>query len=118
MTMDIEKYAAYITSSYQVKNAEGSWDYMNVEIGDFSVFPLKYLEGRAPEAEGEISLSFANAGKDALNKKVGDEITVKAGTDEKTLKVTGIYQDITNGGNTAKAHSSLGVMKQLSFGIS
>ena len=24
---------------------------MNVEIGDFSVFPLKYLEGRAPEAK-------------------------------------------------------------------
>ena len=106
---DIEKYAAYITSSYQVKNAEGSWDYMNVEIGDFSVFPLKYLEGRAPEAEGEISLSFANAGKDALNKKVGDEVTVKAGANEKTLKVTGIYQDVTNGGKTAKAHSSLGV---------
>jgi putative ABC transport system permease protein len=107
--VDIERYAAYITSSYQVKNVEGFWDYMNVEIGDFSVFPLKYLEGRAPETEGEISLSFANAGKDALNKKVGDEVTVRAGTNEKTLKVTGIYQDITNGGKTAKAHSGLGV---------
>ena len=82
---------------------------MNVEIGDFSVFPLKYLEGRGPEAEGEISLSFSIAGKDALNKKVGDEVTLKAGADEKTLKVTGIYQDVTNGGKTAKAHSSLGV---------
>ena len=110
--VDIERFAAYITSSYQVKNAEGEWDYMNVEIGDFSVFPLKYLEGRAPEAEGEISLSFANASKDALDKKLGDELTVKAGTTEKTLKVTGIYQDITNGGNTAKAHTSLGVNEE------
>ena len=107
--VDIEKYAAYITSSYQVKNVEGSWDYMNVEIGDFSVFPLKYLEGRAPKVEGEITLSFANAGIDALNKKVGDEVTLKVGANEKTLKVTGIYQDVTNGGKTAKAHSSLGV---------
>ena len=68
-----------------MKNVEGFWDYMNVEIGDLSVFPLKYLEGRAPEAEGEISLSFANAGKDALNKKVGDEITVRGGGHSKKL---------------------------------
>ncbi|WP_223305395.1 ABC transporter permease [Peribacillus butanolivorans] len=105
---DIEKYAAYITSSYQVKNAE-SWDYMNIETGDFSVFPLNYLEGRALEGEGEISLSFANASKDGLNKNVGDKVSVKVGGEEKNLKVTGIYQDITNGGKTAKAHTSLGV---------
>ncbi|MFF2290326.1 ABC transporter permease [Peribacillus butanolivorans] len=106
---DIEKYAAYITSSYQVKNAEGSWDYMNIETGDFSVFPLNYLEGRAPEGEGEISLSFANASKEGLNKNVGDEVAVKVGGEEKNLEVTGIYQDITNGGKTAKTHTSLGV---------
>ncbi|WP_342598302.1 ABC transporter permease [Psychrobacillus sp. FSL H8-0483] len=106
---DFEKYAAYITSSYQVKNAEDSWDYINIEIGDFSVFPLKYLEGRAPQAEGEISLSFANTSKDGLNKKVGDEVVLKVAGAEKTLKVTGIYQDITNGGKTAKAPSGLGL---------
>ncbi|AXI08111.1 peptide ABC transporter permease [Oceanobacillus zhaokaii] len=109
---DIEKFAPYITSSYQVKNAEGSFDYINIETGDFSVFPLKYLEGRAPEGEGEISLSFANAAKDGLNKKVGDEVTVMAGGEEQTLIVTGIYQDITNGGKTAKAHTSLGVNEE------
>ncbi|WP_066307504.1 ABC transporter permease [Bacillus sp. FJAT-29814] len=109
---DIEKYAAYITSSYQVKNEEGSWDYMNIETGDFSVFPLNYLEGRAPQGKGEISLSFANAAKDGLNKKVGDEVTVRVGRKERTLSVTGIYQDITNGGKTAKAHTSLGVNEE------
>ncbi|HZH61695.1 MAG TPA: ABC transporter permease [Metabacillus sp.] len=109
---DIEKHAAYITSSFQVKNAEGSWEYMNIETGDFSVFQLTYLEGRAPEGEGEISLSYANAGSDGLNKKVGDEVVVKAGETEQTLKVTGIYQDITNGGKTAKAHTSLRVNEE------
>ncbi|SDC91950.1 putative ABC transport system permease protein [Terribacillus halophilus] len=109
---DIEKYAPYITSSYKVKNAEGTWDNMNIEIGDFSVFPLKFLEGRAPEGEGEISLSLAHAAKDGLNKKVGDEVTVRAGGEEQTLTVTGIYQDITNGGKTAKAHTSLGVNEE------
>ncbi|MFD2046636.1 FtsX-like permease family protein [Ornithinibacillus salinisoli] len=109
---DIEKYAAYITSSFHVKNTEGSWDYINIETGDFSVFPLKYLEGRPPEAEGEISLSYANALEDGLDKKVGDEVVVKAGEKEKTLKVTGIYQDITNGGKTAKADTSLGINEE------
>ncbi|MDN4494981.1 ABC transporter permease [Ureibacillus aquaedulcis] len=106
---DIEKFATYVTSSYPVKNEEGSWNYMNIEIGDFSAFPLNYLEGRGPEREGEISLSFANAAKDGLNKQVGDEVTVRVGGREQSLTVTGIYQDITNGGKTAKANANLGV---------
>lgn len=106
---DIQKSAAYITCSYQVKNAEGSWDYISIETGDFSVFPLNYLEGRAPEGEGEISLSYANASGDGLNKKVGDEVVVNVAGTEKTMKVCGIYQDITNGGKTAKADPGLGI---------
>ena len=50
--------------------------------------------------------------KDGLNKKVGDEVVVKVGGTEKTLKVSGIYQDITNGGKTAKAHTSLSVNEE------
>lgn len=106
---DIKKYAAYITCSYQVKNAKGSWDYINIETGDFDLFPLNYLEGRAPKGEEEISLSYANASRDGLNKKVGDEVVVKVAGKEKTMKVCGIYQDITNGGKTAKADTSLGL---------
>ena len=94
------------------KMLEGTWDYINIETGDFSVFPLNYLEGRAPDGEGEISLSYANASQDGLNKKVGDEVIVKVGGTEKTLKVSGIYQDITNGGKTAKAHTSLGLNEE------
>jgi putative ABC transport system permease protein len=109
---DIEKYAPYITSSYQVKHADGSWHNMNIEIGDFSVFSLKFLEGRAPGGEGEISLSLANAAEDGLNKKIGDEVTIMVDGKEQTLTVTGIYQDITNGGKTAKAHTSLGVNEE------
>jgi putative ABC transport system permease protein len=106
---DIEKYAAYITCAYQVKNAEGSWDYIYIETGKFEIFPLSYLNGRAPKGEGEISLSYVNASADELNKKVGDEVVVLASGIEKTLKVSGIYQDITNGGKTAKADTSLGL---------
>jgi putative ABC transport system permease protein len=104
---DIKKYAAYITCSYQVKNAKGSFDYINIETGDCSIFPLNYLEGRAPKGEGEISISYANASRDGLNKKVGDEVVVMASGTEKTMKVCGIYQDITNGGKSAKADTGL-----------
>lgn len=104
---DIEKYAAYITGSFQVKNAEGAWDYINIETGDFSVFPLSYLEGNAPKEDGEIALSYANASKDGLDKKVGDTVIVKVAGAEKKMTVSGIYQDITNGGKTAKATTSL-----------
>ena len=67
------------------------------------------MEGSAPDREGEISLSHANASQDGLNKEVGDEVVVKVGGTEKALNVSGIYQDITNGGKTAKAHTSLSV---------
>ena len=50
--------------------------------------------------------------EDGLNKKVGDEVVVKVGGTEKTLKVSGIYQDVTNGGKTAKAHTSLRVNEE------
>jgi putative ABC transport system permease protein len=106
---EIDKFAAYVTGSYQVRNAEGAWDYINIETGDFSVFPLNYLEGRAPEREGEISLSYTNASRDGLDKQVGDEVVVNVGGTEKTLTVSGIYQDVTNGGKTAKADTSLGL---------
>ena len=95
-----------------MKNSEGAWDYINIETGDFSVFPLNYLEGSAPDREGEISLSHANAAEDGLNKKVGDEVVVKVDGTEKTLKVSGIYQDVTNGGKTAKAHRGLSVNEE------
>jgi putative ABC transport system permease protein len=108
---DIKKYAAYITCSYQIKNAKGSFDYINIETGNFDLFPLSYLSGRAPKGEDEISISYANASKDGLNKKVGDEVVVKVSRTEKIMKVCGIYQDITNGGKTAKADTSLGLNK-------
>ena len=71
------------------------WDYINIETGDFSVFPLNYLEGSAPEGEGEISLSYANASQDGLNKKVGNEVVVKVGGTEKTCSmwyISGYYK--------------------------
>ncbi|PAD74506.1 ABC transporter permease [Paenibacillus campinasensis] len=97
---DVTKYASFVTAAYQAENAEGTYENIKVELGDFSVFPLQYVNGTAPATEDEIALSTMNA--EELGKSVGDTLTVLAGEQERTLTVTGVYQDVTNGGKTAK----------------
>ena len=67
---------------------DGSEERIKVELGDHSVFPLTYSEGRAPAAENEIALSVMNANE--MGKKVGDVIPVMIEGQEKNLTVSGI----------------------------
>lgn len=99
--VDVEKYSALYTSSFKTRNAQGEYDNLKVEIGDFSIFPLEYTDGAAPESEYEIALSMMNA--EEYQKKTGDTMTLLVGGEERRLTVCGIYQDVTNGGKTAKA---------------
>ncbi len=98
---EIEKYAIYRNGYAQLKNAEGEWEYIRVESGDESVFPLEYLEGSAPDYMKEMALSYLIAAE--LGKEVGDPLTVSYQGQELRFTVCGIYQDITYGGKTAKA---------------
>jgi putative ABC transport system permease protein len=72
-----------------------------VQTGDYTVFPLDYLRGEAPRAEDEIALSHLNS--EELDKKLGDTLALSANGVRRELRVVGIYQDITDGGRTAKA---------------
>ena len=99
---EIDRYAVYQNGYVQSQNAEGEWAYMRVQNGDYSIFPLKYLEGIAPENKDEMALSYMNAV--AFGKKPGDFITVTYQGKEYIFRVSGIYQDITYGGKTAKAN--------------
>jgi putative ABC transport system permease protein len=81
--------------------SEGLEESIKIELGDHSIFPIEYSEGRAPAAEDEIALSTINSTE--LGKKVGDVITLVIEGKEKNLTICGIYSDITNGGKTAKA---------------
>ncbi|KKZ92893.1 hypothetical protein B4147_2129 [Bacillus wiedmannii] len=101
---DVEKYAAFVTSTFKMVNAEGTHENLNVEIGDFTQFPLDYVQGIAPKNEKEIALSYMNANE--LKKNVGDENVLFVDGKEKALTISGIYQDVTNGGKTAKASFS------------
>jgi len=97
----IAKFVVLSTKTFRVKLADGSEERLKIELGDHSVFPLTYSEGRAPTAENEIALSVMNASE--MGKKVGDVLTLLIAGQEKSLTVSGIYSDVTNGGKTAKA---------------
>ncbi|OXS62725.1 ABC transporter permease [Cohnella sp. CIP 111063] len=98
---DVEKYAAVLVSSFKTVGDDGTLENMTVEVGDFAAFPLEYMQGSAPSRADEIALSYLN-GKE-MEKKVGDPVRLIVDGREITLKVSGIYQDVTNGGRTAKA---------------
>ena len=97
----IDRYSVYQNGYVQSKNMDGEWEYIRVQNGDNSTFPLEYLKGNAPEKNDDMALSYMNAV--GLGKEVGDPITVIYQGKEHILHVCGIYQDITYGGKTAKA---------------
>jgi len=97
----IDAYTVSVTSTYQMKTEAGTEENITIETGSFSEFPLNYMNGHAPENENDMSLSYLNAKE--LDKKPGDNVTLMINGKEKMMTVTGIYQDVTNGGRTAKA---------------
>ncbi|MGE7861559.1 ABC transporter permease [Bacillus mobilis] len=101
---EVEKYAAFVTSTFKVVNADGTHENLHVEVGDFTKFPLDYIQGMSPKNEDELALSYMNANE--LKKNVGDEIVLFVEGKERALTISGIYQDVTNGGKTAKASFS------------
>ncbi|WP_260410380.1 ABC transporter permease [Paenibacillus sp. JGP012] len=98
---DVKAYSPLVTSQFKIRNAEGSYDNLSVESGDFSIFPLSYLSGNAPATDREIALSDANSSE--LKLKTGDQLTLQVNGKDQVMTVSGIYQDVTNGGKTAKA---------------
>lgn len=97
---DIKNYASFAGGSYKTQNQDGELENIKVENGNYDVFPLRYTSGNAPQNGSQIALSVLNAQE--LGKKTGSTITVLCGDKKYLLKVSGIYQDITNGGKTAK----------------
>jgi putative ABC transport system permease protein len=83
---------------------EDGWETLRVEVGDYSTGTVEFLEGRPPET-GEIALSVLNAEKYLVS--VGEELTVRGAGESNTLAVSGIYQDVTSGGHTAKMHGEV-----------
>lgn len=98
---EIKKYALYKTGYVQFENSDGQWEYIRVQSGDESVFPLEYLKGSAPQNMNEMSISHMESQE--TGKSVGDKMKVVYNGKELSFTVSGIYQDISYGGKTAKA---------------
>ena len=92
-----ELYNAYFAISQDEK---GEDVFLNLETGDFGKFPISCIEGRSPQREGEVAISYLAATQ--LNKKLGEEIVIKVDESSSSFTICGIYQDITNGGKSAK----------------
>lgn len=98
---DVTRYSPLVTSKFTVVDDTGQSESLMVETGDFSIFSLDYLNGRAPQNNDEIALSYLNSQE--LNKSIGDFLILQIEGNRQNMRVCGIYQDITNGGRTAKA---------------
>lgn len=99
---DVTKFAPYITGKYEIINTEGTAESLFVTTGNFDIFPIDYVNGKAPVASNEMALSYLSANE--LEKKVGDPVVLIANGKKQQMVISGIYQDITNGGKTAKAN--------------
>ena len=97
---NVDKFEVYTGKLVDYKAEEGERQKLWIDSGKQSSFPIKYISGEAPVGDNEISLSKLASLE--LSKKEGESITLLLGENEKTLKITGIYSDLTNGGKTAK----------------
>lgn len=90
-----------VTTRNRTVDADGNPVSLSVENGDHTRLPVTYAEGRAPTSASEIALSLL-----ALNRagrQVGDPMPVEVGGQDRDVTIVGSYQDITNGGTTAKS---------------
>ncbi len=96
---ELSSFQVYANCRYEVYGEEG-WQDMQVECGDYSDYKVAYLKGRGAEAAGEIGISILNAKKYSVG--VGDSLRMRIDDKEAEYIICGIYQDVTNGGYTAK----------------
>lgn len=92
---DVRVYAKTLGQVDGPEGVEG----LRVEIGDYSGDTVDFVDGGAP-GEGEIALSALNADKHGVG--VGDRLSVRTGEQWSEHLVSGVYQDVTGGGHTAK----------------
>lgn len=97
----IKRVEIYTQEIETAITASGEASPLRIDYGDPAAFPLRYGAGRAPQSVAEIGLSKINAERFGVS--VGDAITVLGSEGEVKFTVSGTYQDVTNGGKTAKA---------------
>ncbi|GAA2113489.1 ABC transporter permease [Kocuria atrinae] len=99
----IGEVVSYAGMLFEARGEEG-WEALRVEVGDYSDSTLEFAQGQPP-ADGEIALSLLNA--EEFGVVPGDTLTVRQDGEEQEARVSGVYQDITSGGYTAKMQGNV-----------
>ncbi len=103
---DITRFSPLVTARFTLVHNDGTQESIAVETGDLEQFPVEYIRGSAPRGGNEIALSVLSAGD--MEKGIGDSLLLKVNGEQRSMTIRGIYQDITNGGRTAKAEIAVG----------
>ena len=94
----LREVRSYASVLHEARGAEG-WEAMPIEVGDYAGETVAFLSGGRPAA-GQVALSVLNADKYGL--VVGDTLALRRAGSTFDVEVSGIYQDVTSGGHTAK----------------
>ncbi|MDF2532156.1 MAG: hypothetical protein K0Q65_1737 [Clostridia bacterium] len=97
----IKNYYEYRSVRVQTIDAENKLMNLDIDCGDNAGNELQYLNGKAPKGENELALSYMNANE--IGKGTSDKIELLFNDRKKELVISGIYQDVTSGGYTAKS---------------
>ena len=97
----IKHFYEYRRVRVQTLDAENEFMNLHIDHGVNSGKGIKYLSGGAPEKEDEIAISYFNA--DKTGKNPNDKIILIFGGNTREFIVSGVYQDVTSGGFTAKS---------------
>lgn len=97
----VRNYYEYKTVRIATLDSEGGPLNLDVDCGDSAGKGLKYLSGGAPGAADEIAISYLNANE--IGKDTGDKVTLFSAGKEREFIISGIYQDVTSAGYTAKS---------------
>ncbi|MFW6319133.1 MAG: FtsX-like permease family protein [Bacillota bacterium] len=108
---DIEYYYTTRRVRVQVMNKDTELMNLTIDTGDNAGKGLKYINGGAPLGDNAIAISYLNMNE--LDKAVGDIITLHFDGSEQDFVISGVYQDVTSGGFTAKStHDFLNLESQ------
>jgi putative ABC transport system permease protein len=98
---DVAAIAPMVTTRNDTVDRDGNATSLYVENGDHTRLPVAYADGRAPTNDSEIALSLLALHE--AGREVGDSLPLDVDGRVRDLTIVGSYQDITNGGKTAKA---------------
>jgi putative ABC transport system permease protein len=113
---DVENYYEYRSVRAKTPDAENKLMNLSIDCGSNAGNELKYLSGNSPEGENELALSCLYA--DEIGKAAGDKIELLLNDAKKEFAISGVYQDVTGGGYSAKSKYDFSELTAVKYSFS